>query len=203
MDLGLHQPEVVAARGGGGGGGHEDLGGGGGVFARPWSCLFVSFHTAAWPNSRVLRLSHGSGPSHPPAGFDLMDRRRGSERALGTLSSMCVCDEVADRQAGGWSGSGGVKDLCPSQLFFFFLFFFRLYGKSSSPIITHSVYTRHLLRHLYSFSELFEVFSGPQLHSCQLHTPLPLLPQCHMQAAWKLFVVSQSFKQQHASIRES
>ncbi|CAB1447406.1 unnamed protein product [Pleuronectes platessa] len=49
---------------------------------RPWSCLFVSFHTAERPNSRVLRLSHGSGPSQPLGSFDLTDRRRGSERGL-------------------------------------------------------------------------------------------------------------------------
>ncbi len=29
---------------------------------------------------------------------------------------VCVCDGVADRKAGGWSGSGGVKGRCPSRL---------------------------------------------------------------------------------------
>lgn len=57
------------------------------------------------PNSRVLHLSHGSGPSQPPASFDLTDRRGESERAFGTLSSVCVCervcDGVADRQGDG------------------------------------------------------------------------------------------------------
>lgn len=68
-------------------------------------CLFPHCRP---PNRGVLRLSHGSGPSQPPASFDLADRRRESEWAFGALSS--VCDGVADRRGGGdgW-GSRGVK----------------------------------------------------------------------------------------------
>lgn len=76
-------------------------------------CLFPHHQLAKQqdppPLPRVRSLS-------TPVVFDLTDRRRGSERALGTISSVYVCDGVVDWKPGGWLGSGGVKDRCPSPL---------------------------------------------------------------------------------------
>ena len=46
---------------------------------------------------------------------------------------LCVeCDVVADREAGGWSGSGGVKGRCPSRLSWGFLFL----AAEEQPVLT-------------------------------------------------------------------
>lgn len=57
------------------------------------------------PNRRVLHLSHGSGPSQPPASFDLLDRRRKVEGAF----AVCVCSCERERERDGGSGQKGSK----------------------------------------------------------------------------------------------
>lgn len=100
VDLGLHQPPgwMGACVCGGGSGG-------GGLSGRPWSCLFVSFHTADCQTAGSSTSPTGQVPLNPRRALILTDRRGESERAFGTLSSVCVCvrvcDGVADRQGDG------------------------------------------------------------------------------------------------------